>query len=305
MLPRYGTVPARRRSACTRMNTIDPKTRVCGIIGKPLGHSLSPAIHNAGYRELGLNFVYVAFEVDDAAQAVAGMRGLDIRGLSVTIPHKSAVIPHLDRVEEIAGGIGAVNTIVNEDGNLTGYNTDGTAALRALEEAGISCRGKPVLVLGSGGAARAVAFTLALKSDPSHLRILGIIPEELRELADDLREKTGLPVEDILLDDASLSRALPESAVLINASPVGMHPNTDTSLVPPEFLHPELSVFDVVYNPDPTRLLQDARSRGLPTASGLRMFLYQAADQFTLFTGHPAPLELMERMLRAHFTGSP
>lgn len=284
------------------MNAIDPKTRLCGIIGRPLGHTLSPAIHNAGYQALGLNFVYIAFEVEDAAAAVAAMRSLSIRGLSVTIPHKTAVIPHLDTIEKVAEMIGAVNTIVNEDGSLAGYNTDGTAALRALEEAGIATRGVPVLVLGSGGAARAVCFTLAAKSTPAHLQILGIIPGELRKLTDELREKTGISVAGELFSDDSLARRLEECEVLIQASPVGMHPDIEKSLVPPHLLRSGLKVFDVVYNPDPTRLIRDARSRGLTTASGLRMFLYQAADQFVLFTGREAPLEAMEHILHSHFS---
>ena len=284
------------------MNAIDPKTRLCGIIGRPLGHTLSPAIHNAGYQALGLNFVYIAFEVEDAAAAVAAMRSLNIRGLSVTIPHKTAVIPHLDKIEKVAEMIGAVNTIVNEDGSLAGYNTDGTAALRALEEAGIATRGAPVLVLGSGGAARAVCFTLAAKSAPAHLQILGIIPGELRKLTDELRENTGISVAGELFSDDTLARRLEECEVLIQASPVGMHPDTEKSLVPPHLLRSGLKVFDVVYNPDPTRLIRDARSRGLTTASGLRMFLYQAADQFVLFTGREAPLEAMEHILHSHFS---
>jgi len=284
------------------MNAIDPKTRLCGIIGRPLGHTLSPAIHNAGYQALGLNFVYIAFEVEDAAAAVAAMRSLSIRGLSVTIPHKTAVIPHLDTIEKVAEMIGAVNTIVNEDGSLAGYNTDGTAALRALEEAGIATRGVPVLVLGSGGAARAVCFTLAAKSTPAHLQILGIIPGELRKLTDELREKTGISVAGELFSDDSLARRLEECEVLIQASPVGMHPDIEKSLIPPHLLRSGLKVFDVVYNPDPTRLIRDARSRGLTTASGLRMFLYQAADQFVLFTGREAPLEAMEHILHSHFS---
>lgn len=284
------------------MVAISSQTRVCGIIGKPLGHSLSPAIHNASFESLGLNLVYLAFEVDDPIAALAGMRSFDLRGLSVTIPYKTAVIPGLDQIDEVARMIGAVNTIVNQEGKLIGYNTDGSGALRSLKEAGIGTEGKPVLILGSGGAARAIAFSIAMKSRPTRIRILGIIPEELKNLTEDLGEKTGVPVSGDLLTEATLPRELKECRVLIHATPVGMHPRTEETLVPDELLHPDLQVFDVIYNPDQTRLIKSAKSRGLVTASGLPMFLYQAADQFRLFTGEEAPLEVMKQVLLAHFS---
>lgn len=279
------------------MLNITPQTRVCGIIGKPLGHSLSPAIHNTSFQEKNLDFVYLAFEVSDPGPAVQGMRALKIRGLSVTIPYKTAVISFLDDIEEVAQKIGAVNTIINDQGRLTGYNTDGTAALQALREAGIETREKSVLVLGSGGAARALTFTLAMKSPPASLKILGIIPEEQQNLVRDLREKTGVKVSGDPLDEAALNQLLPESEILIQTTPVGMHPQVDKTLVPGGLLHPRLQVFDVIYNPRETRLLREAGARGLSTASGLTMFVYQAAAQFQLFTGEEAPLELMRKIV--------
>lgn len=280
------------------MQTITPKTRICGIIGKPLGHSLSPAIHNASYHENNLDFVYLAFEVDDPGPAIQGMRALNIRGLSVTIPHKTAVIPFLDEIEEVARKIGAVNTIINDHGRLTGCNTDGTAALRALREAGIETRGKSVLVLGSGGAARALAFTLAMKSPPANLKILGVIPDELKNLVRDLREKTGVKVSGDPLEESVLQRFLPESEILLQTTPVGMHPHSDQTLVPDRLLHSRLQVFEVIYNPRQTRLLREAETRGLTVASGLEMFIYQAADQFKMFTGEEAPLALMRKIVQ-------
>ena len=284
------------------MLAITPKTRVCGIIGKPLGHSLSPAIHNASFQEKNLDFVYLAFEVDDPGPAVQGMRALKIRGLSVTIPHKTAVIPFLDEIEGVARKIGAVNTIINDQGRLTGYNTDGTAALRALREAGIETREKSVLVLGSGGAARALTFNLAMKSPPASLKILGVIPDELKNLVQDLREKTGVKVSGDPLEESTLNRFLPESEILLQTTPVGMHPHLDQTLIPDRLLHSRLQVFEVIYNPRETRLLREAGARGLTVASGLAMFVYQAAAQFKMFTGEEAPRALMRKIVLESLT---
>ncbi|MCX5858382.1 MAG: shikimate dehydrogenase, partial [Proteobacteria bacterium] len=216
---------------------------------------------------------------------------------SVTIPHKTTVIPFLDGIEEVARKIGAVNTIINDQGRLTGYNTDGTAALRALQEAGIETREKSVLVLGSGGAARALTFTLAMKSPPASLKILGVIPDELSNLVRDLREKTGVKVSGDPLEESVLQRFLPESEILLQTTPVGMHPHSDKTLVPNRLLHSRLQVFEVIYNPRQTRLLRESEARGLTVASGLEMFVYQAADQFKMFTGEEAPLALMRKIV--------
>ena len=179
---------------------IDARTQFCGVIGNPVGHSLSPAIHNAAFRKVGLNFVYLAWQVEAIGEAIKGLRALgNFRGASVTIPHKVAAIPFLDHVEQTAERIGAINTIVAEKGELTGYNTDATGALRALKEGEVELTGKRIVVLGSGGAARAIAFALAVESGAEQLTLLGIDDRERTSLAQEIRSQAALMVEDLSL----------------------------------------------------------------------------------------------------------
>lgn len=279
---------------------IDTQTKLCGVIGNPVAHSLSPAIHNAAFQKLQLNYVYLAFRVEDLPTAIRGLRALgNVRGFSVTIPHKVAVMPYLDAIEPTAKRIGSVNTIVVENGKLTGYNTDASGALRALQHAGVTLRGQRVVLLGSGGAARAIAFALADSTGIERLTILGVDAAERHALLGDLRTKTTLSVDDGPLTDATLERALAHSQLLLHCTPVGMHPHVDQSLVPPRLLHSSLTVMDIVYNPLDTRLLRDAQAAGCRTIRGLEMFLHQAAAQFELWTHHPAPLDVMRGVLES------
>lgn len=280
----------------------DTTTQFCGVIGKPVGHSLSPAIHNAAFRTLGLNFVYLAWQVDAIGDAVKGLRALgNFRGASVTIPHKVAAMQFLDQVEPTAKRIGAINTIVAEKGELIGYNTDATGALRALRESGVDLKGRRIVVLGSGGAARAIAFALAAESGAGKLTLLGIEDSERTMLAQDIRSAAALTVEDSCLDESTLSRILPDSHVLIHCTPVGMSPKTEATCVPASLLHPGLAVMDIVYNPRETQLLKDAKRVGCKTIPGLDMFLNQAVTQFELWTGQPAPVAVMRTVLESHF----
>ena len=281
---------------------IDAKTQFCGVIGNPVGHSLSPAIHNAAFRKLGLNFVYLAWQVETIGDAIKGLRALgNFRGASVTIPHKVAAIPFLDRVEGTAQRIGAINTILAEKGELTGYNTDATGALRALRESGVELKGRRVVVLGSGGAARAIAFALAAESLADKLTLLGIEDLERTTLARDVRSQATVTVEDFHLDETTLRQVLPDAQVLIHCTPVGMSPKADTTCVPASLLHAGLAVMDIVYNPLETRLLKDAKHAGCKTIPGLEMFLNQAVTQFELWTNQPAPVDVMRSVLEAHF----
>jgi len=281
---------------------IDVRTQFCGVIGNPIGHSLSPAIHNAAFRKLRLNFVYLAWQVETIGDAIKGLRALgNFRGASVTIPHKVAAIPFLDHVEMTAQRIGAINTIVAEQGKLAGYNTDATGALRALREGGAELKGRHIVVLGSGGAARAIAFALAVESGMGKLTLLGIDDTERACLAQDIRSHVTLTVEDFHLDEASLRRVLPDAHVLIHCTPVGMSPKADSTCIPPALLHSDLSVMDIVYNPLETRLLKDAKRAGCRTIPGLEMFLNQAVTQFELWTNQPAPIYVMRRVLESHF----
>lgn len=282
---------------------IGPHTRFCGIIGNPVEHSLSPAIHNAAFRSLGVDCVYLAWKVERIGDAIRGLRALgNFRGASVTIPHKVAAVPFLDEIEPTAERIGAINTIVAENGRLIGYNTDATGALRALRGGGVALAGRRIVMLGSGGAARAIAFALAAESDAQKLVILGVDHAERTALADDLRSKVALPVDDDTLDESTLRRAVPDAHVLIHCTPVGMFPKADASCVPASLLHAGLAVMDIVYNPRITRLLADAQRAGCRTIPGLEMFLHQAVAQFELWTNRSAPVDVMRAVLESHFT---
>ncbi len=282
---------------------IGTSTRLCAVIGNPVEHSLSPAIHNRAFQELGLDFVYLAFRVEDVKAAVTGMRGLEnFRGLSVTIPHKVSIIDHLDEVGEVDRQIGSVNTVVNENGKLKGSGSDGPGARMALLDSGVELAGQPVMLLGSGGASRAIAFDLAHHAAPSSMVIMGVIEDELKGLVKDLKEKTGVPVVGEMLDEKSLPPRVEEARVIIHATPIGMYPKTDASLVPKELMHKDLAIMDVVYNPLKTKLLRDAEAAGLRTVSGADMFVNQALFQFEIWTGHKAPREVMHDVVISSLT---
>ena len=285
---------------------INTDTQLCGVLGHPVKHSLSPAIHNAAFQHLGLNYVYLAFPVEDVLHALHGIRALgNLRGFSVTIPHKVSVMAHLDTIEPAARHIGAVNTIVKSDHTLSGYNTDASGALLALRHAGAELAGKQAVIIGSGGAARAIAFGLALDTPVSRLTILAIEEEERHTLARNLREGTTLHIEDHPLDADTLEPALAQAQVMIHCTPVGMDPHTGQTCVPQRFFHPNLTVMDIVYNPLDTQLLKEARAAGCPTIRGLEMFLHQAVAQFELWTGQPAPVPVMRQVLESRFSRSP
>jgi shikimate dehydrogenase len=281
------------------MPAIDAKTTVCAVIGHPIGHSLSPELHNAAFEHKRLPFVYVAHDVEPGAvgRALEGIRAMGYRGLSVTIPHKVEAMQAVDQVDAIAQGIGCINTVVNDAGKLLGYNSDGLGALGALRSAGADPAGKRVVLLGSGGAARAIAITLAMESAPSQMTLLGIDASELDQLAEDVRQLGRCPVTADSLSNDRLGDALAEADVLLHCSPIGMHPKDDATLVPSSLLHPALVVFDVVYNPRRTRLLQDAAAVGCETVEGIEMFLGQAVVQFELWTGQEAPRDVMRQVL--------
>jgi shikimate dehydrogenase len=281
------------------MPRIDAKTRVCALFGHPVGHSRSPEIHNAAFEALGLPFVYVAHDIEpgQVGQALAGVRALGYRGLSVTIPHKVEAMHGVDAVDEIAQGIGCINTVVNDGGRLTGYNSDGLGALGALRDAGADPAGKRTVVLGSGGAARAITVTLAREAPPSLMTILGVVPDELERLVQDVRQRGRATVAGHLLTPEVLARELETAEILLHCSPIGMHPKDNESLVPTQLLRPGLVVFDAVYNPRRTKLLREAAAAGCRTIEGIEMFLGQAYVQFELWTGQRAPRDVMRRVL--------
>ncbi len=270
---------------------IDAHTQVYGIIGNPVRHSLSPVIHNGVFRRMGLNAAYLAFEVNDLAGALSGIRGLRIQGASVTIPYKTRIIPLLDGLEETAAKIQAVNTIVCREGKLIGYNTDWVGAVESLEEK-IPLRGRKVLLLGAGGAARAIAF--GLKEKGAAVTILNRSPEKAASLALEL----GVVCQPL----SSLGRM--RADVLVNATSVGMHPQEGVSPVTEEVLKEGMVVMDIVYQPLRTKLLKDAQDRGCQTIDGLEMLARQAAGQVEIWTGEKPGIEPIREDLRKALGGA-
>lgn len=268
--------------------TINGKTALYGIIGNPVSHSLSPLMHNAAFSELGENSVYLPFAVVELAAGIEAMKALGVKGASVTIPYKEAVIPLLDEIEEVARQIGAVNTLVIEDvggkKRICGSNTDWLGATRALAEK-LSLAGTQVVLLGAGGSARAIGF--GLRQLGAQVVLCSRTEARGRALAGDL----GCPWHS-LEDMATLT-----GAVLINATSVGMQPDSQVSPVPPEILGRFQVVMDIVYAPLETLLLREAKSAGCQVINGLEMLLYQGVAQFELWTGKAAPVALMREKL--------
>ena len=274
---------------------ISGRTRLCGVIGDPIEHTMSPAIHNAAFTKMGLDYLYVPFRVkrEELSRAIDGMRGLNIRGLNVTIPHKVSVIPLLDELDPLAESIGAVNTITNDDGVLKGSNTDASGFLQALLERGIEPKGQNIVILGAGGASKAISFILAERG--AHLVILNRLLELdwAEELASRLSTIFHREVKALELVEENLARVLDGADILVNATSVGMSPDTKETPVSFNLLKPGLIVFDIVYNPIKTRLLREAEEASAETISGVDMFVWQGALAFERWAGVKAPLELM------------
>jgi shikimate dehydrogenase len=277
------------------MSSITGKTKVCGIIGDPIGHTMSPAMHNAAFSTLGLDYTYLPFHVrrGELPGAIAGMRALHIVGLNVTIPHKVAVMPLLDRLEPMAEKMGAVNTIVNEDGVLTGSNTDAPGFLQALRSKNIEPEGKKNVILGAGGAAKGIAFILAEAG--ASLVILNRTLSKAEELAAQIAQHYRQNLKTMTLSEENLANALDGADLLVNTTSVGMVPDVDRTPVSSGLLNPKLAVYDIVYNPLATRLLREAKAAGARTVDGLDMLVWQGALAFKKWTGREAPFEIMKQ----------
>jgi shikimate dehydrogenase len=273
--------------------SISGKTRVCGVIGDPIEHTLSPTIQNAAFNHLKLDFAFVAFRVKavELENAIQGMQGLGIHGLNVTMPHKSTVIAYLDEVDSAVKFLGSANTILNRDGELSGFNTDGVGALKALRENGVALSGKKVLLLGAGGAAKAIAFALA--KEVGELYVLNRAAEKAEELGKTLGRMFNRKVVGGALSSDAIAENLQDSDILINATSAGMKPNLSQSLVAPQWLRSDLAVMDIVYNPVETKLAKDAKAAGAKVVSGVEMLIYQGAASFKIWTGKSAPIEVM------------
>ena len=290
-----GQLSYREMTDIYRYEQINAETAVYGVIGDPIGHSLSPLIHNAAFAALGLNAVYVPFRIprEDVVEFLTKVQELGVRGLSVTIPHKAAVLPRLTESDEAVRGIGAANTIVFSETDAHGYNTDYQAAMASLAHAlgvpadgSFSLKGKKALVLGAGGAAKAIAFGLK----EHHADVV---------IASRTRERTNLLAEQLQCKAVDWdSRGEIDPDLLLNCTPVGMHPNVDSTPFEMDGLRTGMVVFDAVYNPENTLLIKEARSRGCKVVSGVDMFIRQASLQFQYFTSQPGPADLMRDVLK-------
>lgn len=281
-------------SALQAPHRINGHTQLCVIIGDPVAHSLSPAMHNAAYRALGIDedFVYVAAHVapQDLPAAVAGFRAMGLRGLTCTIPHKQTILPLLDEIDPIAAKIGAVNTVVHEEGKLIGYNTDWQGIVLPLQ-ARIDLTDKSVLLLGAGGTARSAGF--GLQQAGAQVTICNRHLGRGQALAQVLEAK-ALPWQE-------RETALHHFDIIINTTSVGMA-QPEQSPLPGHALQSSHLVFDAIYTPFETRLLRDAKARGAQIVRGAQMFLAQGLAQFEHYTDHRAPTEVMEAVICTHFS---
>jgi shikimate dehydrogenase len=263
------------------------------LIGWPIAHSVSPAMHNAVFRELGLRGEYSLLPVDRAEKLGGVLADLkadpDWAGANVTVPYKEKVLPHLDSLSGAAAGLKAVNTIVREGHRLTGHNTDMPGFLADLKRNGLECESRPAVVIGSGGAARAVV--LGLVESGCSVTIVAVV----RDQADLLARELGRGRAEVRgWDDPKLPEKIGSARLIVNTSPVGMWPEVDATPWPRDIPLPDgAGVYDLVYNPFETRFLREARARGLRTASGLGMLVEQGALAFEMWTGKPAPRDVM------------
>ena len=276
---------------------IKGSTNIVGLIGHPVEHSFSPPMHNAAFKALDMDYAYVAFDVDpsDLKSAIEGAQSLNIKGFNVTIPHKIEVMQYLDELDEVAELIGAVNTI--DFKNLKGYNTDGIGAIKAIEEVS-PVKDKNIIVAGAGGASRAISFYLA-KYGAGSITVLNRNADKAQSLAGDILASDL--IDDVKADSISkISSCLKDADILVNTTPLGMHPNVEGYVASSDDMHEDLVVFDAVYNPHETLLLKEAVKAGAKPVYGIKMLLYQGAESFKIWTGSEPPIDVMENALKQY-----
>jgi shikimate dehydrogenase len=271
------------------------KTKICAVVGDPIEHTISPAMQNAAFEARGLDYFYVPFRVEprELERAIQGVRAMHLHGLNVTIPHKVAVLALLDELDDMAENLGAVNTIVNHDGRLKGYNTDAAGFYQALLNEGIIPQGKNITILGAGGAARAVSFILADKG--ANMTILNRDERRAVNLADSLMRLFRKEVVVGGLPQRNLKRILANTEILVNTTSVGMLPQSGSSPIPFGLIKKGQVVFDIIYNPEKTALLMDAEEAGAKIIGGIEMLVHQGAAAFELWTSQKAPVDVMRR----------
>jgi len=270
-------------------------TTVLGVFGHPVSHSLSPLLHNAAIRALKIDYIYVPFHVlpCDLPGAISGVRALQIAGVNLTIPHKERVIELLDEVGEHAARIQSVNTVINRDGWLCGESTDGPGFMRSAEAEWGSLRGARVLLLGAGGAAKAVAYALA--ESGCEVTVANRTPERAEALVNGLNTVLGRQaVRSVAMTSENLSAEIGNADLLVNTTSVGMSPELESIPIDPELLHKGLLVYDLVYSPPRTRLMAEAEARGAKAVNGIGMLVHQGAISFQMWTGLEPPIMVMQ-----------
>ena len=281
----------------SEIDFITARTQILCVIGHPIEHSMSPLMHNAVIRELKLNYIYLAFNIHppNLNRAVEGFRAFDIKGVNITIPFKQKIMKYLDEIDPIAQRIGAVNAIKNNDGYLIGRNTDAEGGMKALSNAGYTISGNNILLLGAGGAARALAFIIA--EDVNKMVIANRTEKRAVKLANEIKKNFGINVEGKNNSNGVLKEESKKADILINTTPIGMYPNVDKSPISAEFLHEDLIVYDVVYNPINTKLIKNASEKGCKTIGGLDMLVNQGALAFEWWTNKKPNVNLMKNKI--------
>lgn len=270
------------------------------LLGSPVAHSISPTMHNEACKQLGLDYAYLAFDVPEEKmpQAVEGLRTMGARGWNITMPGKNIMCKLADKLSPASEISGACNTIVNEDGVLTAYTTDGVGFMRAVKENGVDIIGKKMTLLGAGGAATAILVQAALDgvAEIQVFNIKDAFWERAQDIVNQLNERTACKVTLHDYEDPEVLRAaIADSAILVNGTSVGMAPKTDATIITDTtMLRPDLFVFDVIYNPKETRLLREAKAAGCKTSNGMYMLLYQGAASFELWTGQEMPVDIIK-----------
>lgn len=282
------------------MKEITGHTVLTGLLGSPVAHSISPMMHNEAFRQLDLDYVYLCFDVgtQNLKTAVEGLKALGVRGFNCTMPDKNLMCELADKLSPAAKMIGAVNTVLNENGVLTGYNTDGMGYMQAVKDAGYDIIGKKMTLLGAGGAATAVCVQAALDG-VKEINVFSIRDqffERAQKMVDAINRETNCKASLYDFEDESvLKKSIDESDILTNGTSVGMAPNTDACIIKDaSFLHEGLIVSDVIYNPKETKLLRMAKENNCHTFNGLYMLLYQGAEAFKIWTGKEMPVEIIK-----------
>lgn len=282
------------------LSTINGKTRLLGLLGSPVSHSISPSMHNTAFSHYGINYVYLCFDVntDTLENAINATKTMNFRGFNLTMPNKNDVLKYLDTISDAAKLSGAVNTVVNENGILHGHNTDGWGYFEALKELSFDVKGEKITILGDGGASRAICSQAALNgADTIYLVCLDPFKEASVSFADKIMKETDCKVilKDIEIKE-QLDEAVSDSSLVTNATPVGMAAQADKTLIDDFTIYKNKPlVSDVIYNPKETLFLKKAKEAGLTTSNGLGMLLYQGAYAFKLWTGKDMPIDLVKK----------